>query len=225
MILADEVNNNTNLVITIVVVIGIILLIVLILGLIFYPIIKRQYMYRNFRLVYYKKIYSIAEKNDYFLINNLVLKNNNIDLCQIDHILFAKKYIYVIKDRFYRGAISGEKDDSIWLYTNREGKKSEIHNPLMNNLKRIEKLSAITQMDNELFISIVVVNNDCIIKNPKMLNSKKSYIVSCRNLPKLISSIEKKAKVDDIDQDLLGHAVQDIYRSFGEGRKDVESEN
>ena len=66
MILVDEVNNNTNLVITIVVVIGIILLIVLVLGLIFYPIIKRQYMYRNFRLVYYKKIYSIAEKNDYF---------------------------------------------------------------------------------------------------------------------------------------------------------------
>ena len=37
-----------------------------------------------------------TEINDYYLINNLVIKNNNQLICRIDHVLFGDKYIYVI---------------------------------------------------------------------------------------------------------------------------------
>ncbi len=209
---------NTDLVITIIIIIGIIVLLLVIAFAMLFPIFKKKYMYRNFKMVYYRKIYSIAEKNDYLLLNNIILKNKDIKIAEIDHILFAKKYIYVIKDRFYRGAISGNKDDNVWLFFNNRNEKTEMHNPMQNNVKRIEKLCSLTGLQKDFFISIVVVNNDCVIKNAKELNSKRSFIVSSKKLPKLIKSIEKR-NLKDIDQRQLEDAVRDIYRLYGRGNE------
>lgn len=219
VVIEPQVNNE--LAINVVIGIGITLLVLLILFLILYPIFKRKYMYRNFKVVYYKKIKSIAEKNDYLLLNNLIIKDKDISLCQIDHILFAKKYIYVIKDRFYRGAISGQKGDNIWLFFSNKDEKTEIHNPLLVNKKRIETLANKTGISMDFFVSIVVVNNDCVLKNPKELNSKRNFIVASKNLDKLIKDIEKR-DIKELDQEMLDLCVKDIYRLYGAGRIEEE---
>ncbi len=208
---------NSTIAITIIAVIGSILLIGLILLAILYPIFRKKYMYRNFRYVYHKKIYSIAEKNDYLLLNNVHLRNKEVSIATIDHILFARKYIYVIKDRFYKGAISGNKSDSVWLFFNKQSGRTEIHNPMSINKTRIEKLISLTGISKDLFISIILVNDDCVIQNPKDLNSKRSYIVSVNQLPKLIKNLEKNKDIKDINQETLEVAVQEIYRLYGKG--------
>ena len=75
---------------------ALIFILLLLLFLIIFLFAKRHYNFKNFQKIYYKEIRKIAEINDYYLINNLVIKNNNQLICRIDHVLFGDKYIYVI---------------------------------------------------------------------------------------------------------------------------------
>lgn len=212
IVLSSAISSN-DLFIIIAVTFGILTLFVIIF-LIVYPFAKRRYQFKNFKKIYYKKIRDIAEINDYYLINNLILRNNEQVICQIDHCLFGEKFIYVIKDRYYRGAIKGDKEDNIWIFYDKKGKTFEMENPMKVNELRVEKLSLMTQIDSSFFISIVVINDDAIVKNMENMSSNDSYIVSRKKLPKLIKSIESR-DVKKIDEKQLNFAVQDISRLYG----------
>ena len=212
IVLSSAISSN-DLFIIIAVTFGILTLLVIIF-LIVYPFAKRRYQFKNFKKIYYKKIRAIAEINDYYLINNLILRNNEQVICQIDHCLFGEKFIYVIKDRYYRGAIKGDKEDNIWIFYDKKGKTFEMENPMKVNELRVEKLSLMTQIDSSFFISIVVINVDAIVKNMENMSSNDSYIVSRKKLPKLIKSIESR-DVKKIDEKQLNFAVQDISRLYG----------
>ena len=197
---------------------NLIFILLLLLFLIIFPFAKRHYNFKNFQKIYYKEIRKIAEINDYYLINNLVIKNNNQLICRIDHVLFGDKYIYVIKDRYYRGAISGKKEDSTWFFYSNQKKQFEMDNPMAMNEKRLEKLSLVTNIDKSFFISILVINDNCVVKNANELNKNNSFIVSKKNLRKLIKNIEKR-NVKNMDQKQLEFAVQDISRLYGKNKQ------
>ena len=197
---------------------ALIFILLLLLFLIIFPFAKRHYNFKNFQKIYYKEIRKIAEINDYYLINNLVIKNNNQLICRIDHVLFGDKYIYVIKDRYYRGAISGKKEDSTWFFYSNQKKQFEMDNPMAINEKRLEKLSLVTNIDKSFFISILVINDNCVVKNANELNKNNSFIVSKKNLRKLIKNIEKR-NVKNMDQKQLEFAVQDISRLYGKNKQ------
>lgn len=207
----DRENNPRGFIVFIILVI---LIGILLIFLLTFPFVRKRYIYKNYKKIYYKKVRKIADLNDYYLINNLVIKNNDQIVCSIDHVLFGDKYIYVIKDRFYRGAISGNKADSAWFFYSNDGKKFEMENPMQLNEKRLEKLSLITQIDPSFFVSIVLINDNCAIKNPKDLNKENSFIVSKKNLKKIIKAVEKR-NVKSMDQKQLEYAVQDISRLYG----------
>lgn len=211
----DKENNPQGFLIFIV---AIVLISLLAIFLLTFPFIRRHYAFKNFQKIYYKRIRKIADINDYYLINNLVIKNNNQLVCRIDHVLFGDKYIYVIKDRYYRGAISGNKDDNTWLFYANDGRKFEMENPMQVNEKRLEKLSLITQIDPSFFISIVLINDNCVIKNANELNKEDSFIVSKKNLKKIIKAVEKR-NVKNMDQKQLEFAVQDISRLYGKNSR------
>ena len=181
---------------------ALIFILLLLLFLIIFPFAKRHYNFKNFQKIYYKEIRKIAEINDYYLINNLVIKNNNQLICRIDHVLFGDKYIYVIKDRYYRGAISGKKEDSTWFFYSNQKKQFEMDNPMAMNEKRLEKLSLVTNIDKSFFISILVINDNCVVKNAN----------------ELIKNIEKR-NVKNMDQKQLEFAVQDISRLYGKNKQ------
>ena len=197
---------------------ALIFILLLLLFLIIFPFAKRHYNFKNFQKIYYKEIRKIAEINDYYLINNLVIKNNNQLICRIDHVLFGDKYIYVIKDRYYRGAISGKKEDSTCFFYSNQKKQFEMDNPMAMNEKRLEKLSLVTNIDKSFFISILVINDNCVVKNANELNKNNSFIVSKKNLRKLIKNIEKR-NVKNMDQKQLEFAVQDISRLYGKNKQ------
>ena len=92
------------------------------------------------------------------------------------------------------------------------------------NELRVEKLSLMTQIDSSFFISIVVINDDAIVKNMENMSSNDSYIVSRKKLPKLIKSIESR-DVKKIDEKQLNFAVQDISRLYGSQVEQDEWEN
>ena len=82
------------------------------------------------------------------------------------------------------------------------------------NEKRVEKLSLVTQIDPSFFISVVIINDNCVIKNANELNKDNSFIVSRKNLKKIIKMVERR-DVKRMDQKQLEYAVQDISRLYG----------
>ncbi len=197
-----------------------ILLIVAIIYFFIVPLFRKKFMYKNFKYIYYKKVYKVAQYNDYLLINQINLKDNDgIIISKIDHIILGKKYIYLIKDRYYRGALSGERLDNAWLFFDEKNNKKEVSNPMQKNEERMKNFCAVSNINPSFCISIVLINDDCVIKNPTSLNSSNSFIISCKKLNKLIKTIEKR-DVKDIDQKSAEIAMHDLYRIYGRGQNE-----
>lgn len=213
------------LMIVIYVLIGVLILGIGIFLLLRHPAIKTRLEFgkERYRYIYYKKVREIADKYDYYLVNNVGIDSRDEVICKIDHILFANKFIYVIKDRYYRGAISGEKDNVKWYFHPNDTEVLEMDSPLIQNSRRVDHLSAVTQIDRSYFISIVIINDNCEVKSNNDLNSDDSYIVSLSQLPRLIKFIESR-KVAKLDPAQLEKAVNDIARLYGQGRQ-IENEN
>lgn len=193
---------------TIYVIVASILVLLLLIMWLYRPIKKIIYRYR-YRSIYAKELYKIALDNDYYLINNLVLKlDDEVDI-HIDHILFGDKYIYVVRDRYYNGLIAGiDRDKKFVLKKHKQ--QLLIDNPLIKNGMRIEKLSLITHFKQNLFISLVVVNDDCLAKEITSTNDN-NFIVGKSQIKKIVRLIESR-NIESINEDQLRFAVKDIAR-------------
>lgn len=175
------------------------------------PLFRQSHYKRNFLKIYGKFVYHIALYNDYLLINRLSLRLDDEHTAHIDHVLFGDKYIYVIKDKYYQGSLSGKENDESWLYFPDNKKKSVyIDNPLKVNRQRITKMGLFTGLEDDLFISIILVNNDCLLDKFES-QSKRDYIVPVGKLEKLVAAIESRP-VPKINSTQLEQAVQDLAR-------------
>ena len=188
--------------------------ITLVLIVFLYAPLRRIYYEKNLVKIYYKNVKKIAYYKDFYLINQLILNVDDNQQIHIDHLLFADKYIYVIFDRFYPGKLSGKPEDESLLFAFGHGRKQRlpvvVDNPLKQNRTRIAKLSLLTGLDLDLFISVVLVNDDgdfLDIKNEK----KMDYIVQRKYFYKLIDNIEKRP-LSPINPRQLQEAVQSIAR-------------
>jgi hypothetical protein len=181
------------------------------------PLMKQSYYRHHLVKIFGKFIYHIALYSDYYLINNMSLRLDPDHTAHIDHILFGEKYIYVIKDKYYKGALSGKENDESWVFFPDDRRKSRyIDNPLKVNRVRTEKLGLFTGLDEDLFISIIVVNNDCLLEKFESF-SRRDYVVQVGKLNKLIEAIESRS-VPKINEQQLEQAVQDIAQiNKGEG--------
>lgn len=182
----------------------------LVLFLLFFPVVKRIIFFRHFNYFYGKKIYRIALDYDFFLINDFILRPDDDKTIHIDHILFGDKYIYCIKDRFYRGAIEGNEMDKSWFFYPKMFEKRYIDNPLLKNKERVKRFSYATNIDPKLLVSIVVVNDDCLLF-PFDVKEKDSFLVPLSKLNRLIKNIEKR-DVSKIDAKQLQYVVNDLAR-------------
>lgn len=190
----------------------ILFLIVFFLMCFYYPI-KNFYIYKHYVDYYGRQVYLIARDYDYYLINTLSLKLTDLSNVKLDHVLFGNKYIYLIKDRYYRGGLIAKEDDNSWVYYAKKGKrylKEYIDNPLKLNDIRRNKISQALGIDKSLFISIVVINDDCYISSLE-IKSKDNFIVPLAKLYKLIKNLENR-DVNPLNEEQLKNAVQDIYR-------------
>ncbi|MBQ9457974.1 MAG: NERD domain-containing protein [Bacilli bacterium] len=156
----------------------------------FYGPIKRWlYAHMTVRM-YYSKVKRIAEDHDYYLINNFKSRTNDDESFHIDHLLVGNKYIYCIRDRYYPGALSAQPDDKSWIYYKRKNAQY-IDNPMLKNVVRTERLALVSGISRNIFISIVVINDDCYL-SPFDNQQKDSYLISLKTLPALIAQLESE---------------------------------
>lgn len=173
------------------------------------PIKRFLYERRTIRM-YYGKVHRVTLDNDFYLINKWALAIGEDDSgVHIDHIIFGDKFIYVVKDRYYHGAISAKPDDQSWIYYLGKRKKKYIDNPLILNHVRADRLSLASGLSRSYFVSIVLVNDDCLV-TPFKNTTNDNFLVPLSKLGKFIEAKEKSKDVDAFTPDELAIAVRDL---------------
>lgn len=168
--------------------------------------IRRFLMKHHTVRMYYSKVRRVVLDHDFYLINCFENQAGE-ETFHIDHIVIGDKFIYCIRDRFYDGAVVVKEEDDGWLFYHGR-KKKIIPNALAMNLLRTERLSLMSGIDLKLFISIVIINNDCLI-TPYESTMDNSYLVSLRNFPKLIEYLESQ-DVENLDPHTSAVAARDF---------------
>lgn len=177
------------------------------LWLFFYPPLRRHFRKTHTVRAYFKTVNRIAEDNDYYLINNFKSHTRDSTTFHIDHLLIGNKFIYCIRDRYYDGALSAKPEDGSWIYYH--GKTAKyIDNPMQLNELRVERLALMSGISRSIFVSIVLINDDCWITPFDNVDTG-SYLVSLKMLPKLIQMLEA-TDIEPLDQWEVERVVKDL---------------
>lgn len=198
-----------------------IIYIILLVGIIFifinlylFLFYKKQVYKKAYKKFYFKKIYKYVLDTDYLLINNFNYKQGYKNGFSIDHLLFGKKYIYLIFDEYYLGFINGKINDNSWIYYPLNNKSKIIHNKINDIKREVNNFIELTNLDNNLFKTIILFNNDCILQidkyNNKELN-KDTYLVNLSYVIKLIKNLEN-SNINDINQQDVIKTCNDLYK-------------
>ena len=172
------------------------------------PIRRFYYKHHTIR-AYYRKVYKVAQERDLLLVNKFANRTADFEEFHIDHILFGTKYFYCIRDRYYAGAVAAKEEDDSWIYFH--SKKNEyIKNPMTLNKLRLQRLSLMSGIEEKFFISIVLINDDCLITPIEGdLEHGDSFLSSLRDFPKLIDQLESR-NVDPLDERSVAVAARDF---------------
>ena len=163
------------------------------LGLFFYRPLKGWLIRRNVTKFYYHRVMREARIHDYYLVNDIRYKLGGSDYVYIDHVLGGDKYIYVITDVYYEGAITARNDDAHWVNYLKNGKKIKINNPLMLSKVAVDRFSKASGINTSFLVGVVLVNDDCFV-TPFENHRGEPVFVALSRLGKVISAYEK----DDI---------------------------
>lgn len=192
--------------------------IIAIIFFIIFNLVRKKTQKKKYKEVYYRTIRTIADNEDYYLLNNFIFRIDNGRTAVIDHLLIGEKYFYIITSLYYDGNLSGKEFDSSLILTTRTNGKSYTDNPLFQTKTLISKLSMVTGLDTSLMIGIVLVNDSCnfnVIHEKRndgreIAEDEKIYFLCNNNkLKKLISKIESR-NVGNINPDQLDRAVKSL---------------
>ncbi|MBR1846391.1 MAG: NERD domain-containing protein [Bacilli bacterium] len=151
----------------------------------------KRFLYAHYTVrMYYKRVYRVALDNDFYLINEFTNRTAELEEFHIDHILIGNKFFYCIRDRYYDGAIAAKEDNPSWIFFHKE-KGEYITNPMELNKLRVQRLSLMSGIDEKLFVSIVLINDDCFL-TPFQPKSGNSFLSSLKDFPKLIEELEAR---------------------------------
>ena len=187
----------------------IISLILISLGLIFYDFLNNVRLSLTKKSRIKRKLKKIAKDNDYLLLNNLVLYLNDYNYIEVEHLLIANKYIYVITSKCYFGEINGLASDPKWLLY-KGNKLSHITNPLPNNLKRLRTVAILTNIDEKNFISLVVMNKPAFVNNIRSARDNE-FIIMEKGLNSFIKEHENKYGIEEFTISFQERIANVIY--------------
>jgi hypothetical protein len=147
----------------------------------------------------------------HILINNVTLKTIG-GTTQIDHVLVADTGIFVIENKHYGGWIFGDPQSRQWTQTIYR-KKSRFQNPLHQNFGHVKALSALFNLPENHFHSVVVFTGDAEFKNDlgpnvvqlanfiSFLSAERPVIFDERKMTYIVGRIEIKREKRSVETD------------------------
>ncbi len=173
----------------------------LLLYLFFHNRLKAFFMKRNVTRFYYRKVMKEAQKGDYYLVNDILYRLGGSDYVHIDHVLGGDKFIYVITDIYYEGAVSGKSTDAYWINYFKKDKKKKVANPILQSKQALERFSKASGINTSFLVGIVLVNDDCFI-TPIDSRRDEPLLTPLSRLGKVVSAYEKNDVYPFVSQEL-----------------------
>ena len=176
----------------------------------FYAPVKKILWRNAHDRFFYHRALKVSRDGDFYLVNNLHLKTGNESFVKIDHIIGGDKFIFVITDRYYDGALNAKANEASWFYYQKGGKKIDIPNPLLENRLAMERLSIASGINISFMVGIVMVNDDCFLTTLQS-DENESLLVPVSRLEKVIFLYEKKEGVKPFVRKELWQTIQDLH--------------
>lgn len=120
-------------------------------------------------------------KNEYFVINDLLIEKNNGNTTQIDHVVVSPYGIFVIETKNIYGYIHGSDRSALWrsCWRNRD---LVFDNPILQNESHIKALLEKLQKYNTPFISIIAFSPNAELQ----VSVNDTYVIYWGQVRKLI---------------------------------------
>ena len=195
----------------------IVLILLLILAVVFfitYPILKGKIITKKYNAFCAKKIRTISSKNGYQFLSNLKLSFFNGEELGINHVIFGKKYIYILTNFLFNGDIKGTSDNNSWILNKRRNEGCEYIDNISKQLSEKRGVfSAKITANPELIIPIAIINNDCEIK-VEGINNNSTFVVHYSSLKRLIKKLESR-DIPDLDNEQVENVYQNLRNENG----------
>lgn len=193
-----------------------IILALLIFAVIFFlsfPFIKRIVLRNKFVKYSGGKVSRISKTRKLNVVNNIKLANLNDDV-EINHIIFGKKFIYLISDLYLDGIVSGDNISKSWIYLNKFVKEVKyIPNLVNDGLEKIKTFSSLAGIDKSILIHIYLLGNECDLRIESN-NKENSYVIASRKLNLLLNKFERE-NVKELNEEQLNVVIEDILEKNG----------
>ncbi len=164
---------------------------------------------KNIAAAYFPTVNRTVLHGDYYLINDF-RRGDGPSAVRIDHIVGGDKYIYVITDRYFDGAISGMSEDNTWVFYSRRGKKQPIENPLLANRNMLNRLSIVSGINSSFLVGVVLVNDECFVSRLDREGDGTSRLVGLSGLEALIEDYENRDVTPFVKQELW-QTIHDLH--------------
>ena len=169
-----------------------IILVLFIVAFILFLVTLRKMTPETFKKLCSRKVTRIARRHKLLSVANLNILNYEREKVGVDHVIFGKKYIYIITDFMLKGFVSGEVNDNSWVYFNKIQKK----NHYLDNLsyvsdKNIQEFAEILGIKPDPIVSICLVPNECDF-TVKLLKENKKMVVHYSMLNIRIKELENQ---------------------------------
>jgi hypothetical protein len=188
--------------------------------------LHHKYAAALFKRQAWKKLYRLAQDQDYYLLNNVTIKTES-DTLHIDHLLVGDKYVYVIATRYFEDNIQGQSYVvSKWHVEDKNGTVlREVSNPVSYNEKRtmmLAKFLGWNSTKTPMFVSVVVINNSSDVKIADDRITSLSFLVHKKDVSKLIKKIERETNLQPFDDQSLMKIIARIHRLSEENKANEE---
>ena len=151
-------------------------------------------------------------KEEYRVINNILLRTPSGGTTQIDHLVISQYGIFVIKTKFYKGWIYGGENSEYWTQ-NIYGNKYSLRNPILQNAGHVRVLRQLLKDYGDIpFIPIVAFSRQANLRI-----SSDAPVIYWNQIRKVIGQFKEKRIVPD--------ALHGIYNKLIESNLPDSKEN
>lgn len=155
------------------------------------------------------KIKKLVKENDYLYLHDLCLRLDAGKYINIDHVIIADKYIYVIEPKFWLGYIFGNEEDEKWLLNDGNG-TIYVENPLRNTRFKIKVLANVLSISNDNFVNMVCIADCGKIKEVNIKDNTCKVLGEKETLSYILEK-EKHARINVYKNEEIERIASKLY--------------
>lgn len=154
-------------------------------------------------------------KEEYRVINNLMLRTQSGSTTQIDHVVISQYGIFVIETKFYKGWIYGGENSEFWTQ-NIYGNKYTLRNPILQNAGHVRALRQLLKDYGDIpFIPIVAFSRQATLGV-----SSGTPVIYWNQIRKVIGQFKEKRIAPDAVTGIYNKLIESNILDSKESRRE-----